>query len=276
MSIHSFTSSSNCNKRECDDDGDISSSSSGSSIDHNGHATPSRQKATGIHGTANSGQQLWTVVGCCLLLGALVVVASHVKGALETEQARARALLVKKDLCSVRCTSCNFSSYGLQMKPFELPAALLCKQHEGGGMEASAEHPLGRHRLARGIRIGGSRLLTDKAPEEPAQFAIFKVARSGSTWFHSVLMQALASRELKVLVGAPSLRVCACVYDGGGGGGGWQHSLRIANTHNAALVCPPSSPHPHASRCAQRYTVVDLGTFLQIRVSQHSHNRQLS
>ena len=119
----------------------------------------------------------------------MLAVVLAVYAALEPGQARPVRLQrplrhQKNDLCSVRCTSMNFSSYSLRMRPFELPATLLCKQHEDGGDKASPYS-----------------MLLNRAPEQPAQFAVFKTARSGSTWFHSVLSKALASRGLTVMVG---------------------------------------------------------------------------
>ena len=81
-----YAHSSNCNQRECNDDGDSSSSNNTTTTDHDGYAILSRQKAAGIHGTANFGRQLWTVIGCGLLLGALVIVASHDKGVPSQQQ----------------------------------------------------------------------------------------------------------------------------------------------------------------------------------------------
>lgn len=132
----------------------------------------------------------WSALSHRFMLAVVLAVVLAVCATLEPEQARPVRLQrpprhQKNDICSVRCTSMNFSSYSLWMRPFELPATLLCKQHEDGRDKA----------------IPYSMLLTDRAPEQPAQFAVFKTARSGSTWFHSVLSKALASRGLTVMVG---------------------------------------------------------------------------
>jgi hypothetical protein len=54
--------------------------------------------------------------------------------------------------------------------PFDLPATLLCQQERADR--------------------------TYDPPETPSQFAVFKTARSGSTWFHAELTAALAYRDL--------------------------------------------------------------------------------
>jgi len=118
------------------------------------------------------------------LLNLLAMVLA-ISTSIHPELVQAGAFVAKNNLCSVQCVSCQseFSSYSLPMKHFELPATLLCKQQGargGGGGNADM-------------------LLTDEAPEQPAQFLIFKTARSGSTWFHGVLSKALAAQGREVM-----------------------------------------------------------------------------